>query len=185
MDISTSGIISIKFIRIFSLYLIFLFFNLISSPLTKIPLPLYGSGTLHLLSCAANSKTTSFSGPSNNIRVGCGVLAFTNLGTGNSIGCEYPTFRTTNCWPSYAALAVTLEAGSTVARYPTPTRRRIAVWPSETPRIWFWRYARVVPGGNFSSFLTNRREKEGGYADPTSLSDSSFLYPLHWQTPSV
>lgn len=34
---------------------------------------------------------------------------------------------------------------SIVALYPTPTRRKIAVWPSETPRIWLLRYARVVP----------------------------------------
>lgn len=127
-DASMSGMLSIKIIGMFSLYLIFLFFNLISSPFTKIPLPLYGSGTLHFLICAANSNTTSFSGPSNNIRVGCGVLAFTNLGMGNSIGWEYPTFRTTNCWPSYSGvLVVTLDAGSTVARYPTPTRRRMAL----------------------------------------------------------
>lgn len=84
---SRSGIISLlMMILIFNPYLIFLFFNLISSPLTKIPFPLYGSGTLHFLICAAKSNTTSFSGPSNNIRVGCGVLAFTNLGTGNSMG---------------------------------------------------------------------------------------------------
>lgn len=67
-------------------YLIFLFFNLIVSPLTKIPFPLYGSGTLHALTLAANSITTSFSGPSNNNLVGCGVDAVTPFGIPNSMG---------------------------------------------------------------------------------------------------
>ncbi len=63
-----------------------LFFSLIVSPLTKIPLPLYGSGTLQLLIFAANCITTSFSGPSNNKRVGCGVLAVTPFGMASSTG---------------------------------------------------------------------------------------------------
>lgn len=38
----------------FSPYLILFAFNLIVSPLTKIPFPLYGSGFLHFLISAAN-----------------------------------------------------------------------------------------------------------------------------------
>lgn len=34
---------------------------------------------------------------------------------------------------------------STVALYPTPTNRKMAVCPSETPSMWFCRCARVVP----------------------------------------
>jgi hypothetical protein len=66
------------------------------------------------------------------------VLAFTPFGTGNSMGCEYPTFSATKVWPGNSGVTV-VALVSMVARYPTPTRRRIAVWPSDTPRIWFWR----------------------------------------------
>lgn len=66
----------------------FLFFSLIVSPFTKIPLPLYGSGTRHFLIFAANCMTTSFSGPSSSKRVGCGVLAVTPFGMHNSTGWE-------------------------------------------------------------------------------------------------
>lgn len=69
-------------------YLIFFAFNLIVSSFTKIPFPLYGSGTLHARILAANCITTSLSTPSNRILVGCGVLALTPSGTPNSIGCE-------------------------------------------------------------------------------------------------
>ena len=70
------------------IYLIFFAFNLIVSPLTKIPFPLYGSGFLHILILAANCITTSLSHPSSKIRVGCGVLALTPRGTPSSMGCE-------------------------------------------------------------------------------------------------
>lgn len=69
-------------------YLIFFAFNRIVSSSTKIPLPLYGSGTLHFLIFAAKLLTTSFSDPSNSILVGCGVLAFTPCGMPSSMGCE-------------------------------------------------------------------------------------------------
>jgi hypothetical protein len=123
---------------------ILLFFSLIVSPLTKIPLPLYGSGFLHFLMFAANCMTTSFSGPSSSKRVGCGVLAVTPFGMPSSTGWEYPTFRLTNFWPGYSDSTV-VAVFSTEARKPTPTKRRIALWPSLTPRMWFWRYARVRP----------------------------------------
>ena len=126
------------------LYDTFLFFSLIVSPFTKIPLPLYGSGTRHFLIFAANCMTTSFSGPSNSNLVGCGVLAVTPLGMPSSTGCEYPTFKFTNFCPGYSDSTV-VAVSSTVARKPTPTKARMALWPSETPRMWFWRYARVVP----------------------------------------
>jgi hypothetical protein len=54
------------------------------------------------------------------------------------MGCEYPTFSATKVWPGNSGVTV-VALVSMVARYPTPTRRRIAVWPSDTPRIWFWR----------------------------------------------
>ena len=41
-----------------------------------------------------------------------------------------------------------MAAFSIVALYPTPTNLKMAVWPSDTPRMWFCRYARVVPGIN-------------------------------------
>lgn len=44
----------------------------------------HGSGTLHFLSFAAKSFTTSLSFPSNNILVGAGVLALTPSGTVSS-----------------------------------------------------------------------------------------------------
>ena len=69
-------------------YLIFLAFNLIVSPFTKIPFPLYGSGFLHSRISAANCITTSLFAPSSSILVGCGVLAFTPFGMPSSIGCE-------------------------------------------------------------------------------------------------
>lgn len=78
-------------------YLALLFFSLIVSLFTKIPFPLYGSGFLHIRIFAANCITTSFSGPSSNSRVGCGVLAFMPFGMPSSMGCEYPTFKLTNC----------------------------------------------------------------------------------------
>ena len=115
-------------------HLIFFAFNLIVSSFTKIPFPLYGSGFLHIRIFAANCITTSFSIPSSSIRVGCGVLAFMPRGIPSSIGCEYPTFRETNCWPGYSGCTV-VAVGSIVARYPTPTKRRMAVWPSDTPRM--------------------------------------------------
>lgn len=155
-------IIQVQFI-----YLIFFAFSLMVSPFTNMPLPLYGSGTLHLLICAANSSITSFSTPSNNIRVGWGVLALTPFGTGISIGCEYPTFRTTNCWPGNSGDLV-VAVFSTVALYPIPTKRRIAVCPSDTPNMWFCRYARVVP--NFVNQL--QLMKEDIESHPTSLSAS-------------
>lgn len=96
-------------------YLIFLAFNLIVSSFTKIPFPLYGSGTLHLRILAAKLITTSLSMPSSNILVGNGVLAFTPLGTPNSIGCEYPTLRETKFCSGYSGLTV-VALGSTVAR---------------------------------------------------------------------
>lgn len=116
----------------------FLFFSLIVSPFTKMPLPLYGSGTRHFLILAANCMTTSFSGPSSSRRVGCGVLAVMPLGMQSSTGCEYPTFRFTNFWPGNSASTV-VAVSSTEARKPTPTKRRMALWPSLTPRMWFWR----------------------------------------------
>jgi hypothetical protein len=128
----------------FNHYLIFFDFSLIVSPFTKMPFPLYGSGTLQARIFAANESTTSFSGPSSKMRVGCGTVALTCLGTGSSIGCEYPTFKDTNCWPSNSGSTV-VAVFSTVALYPTPTSLRIAECPSDTPRIWFCRYARVVP----------------------------------------
>ena len=70
----------------FLVYFVLLFFSLIVSPFTKIPLPLYGSGFLHIRIFAANCITTSFSGPSNSNRVGCGVLAVMPFGMPNSIG---------------------------------------------------------------------------------------------------
>lgn len=140
----------------------FLFFSLIVSPFTKIPLPLYGSGTRHFLIFAANCMTTSFSGPSSSKRVGCGVLAVTPLGMHSSTGCEYPTLRLTNFWPGNSAVTV-VAVSSTEARKPTPTKRRIALWPSLTPRMWFWRYARVVP----APWLAGIQQLALGFAHPT------------------
>lgn len=96
------------------IYRIFLAFNLIVSPLMKIPLPLYGSGLRHSLISAANFVTTFLLTPSSKIRVGCGVLALTPCGTPNSIGWEYPTLRETNCWPGYSGSTV-VAVDSTVA----------------------------------------------------------------------
>lgn len=115
-------------------YFIFFAFNLIVSPLTKMPFPLYGSGFLHSRISAANWLTTCLSHPSNSILVGCGVLAVTPSGTPSSIGCEYPTLSETNFWPGYSGDFV-MAVFSIVALYPTPTSRRIAVWPSLTPRM--------------------------------------------------
>ena len=54
---------------------------------------------------------------------------------------------------------------SIVALYPTPTNLKMAVCPSDTPRMWFCRYARVVPGINQYDGTVGEKEK----TYPTSL----------------
>lgn len=126
-------------------HLIFFAFSLMVSPLTKIPLPLYGSGRLHSRISAANCVTRRLFTLSSRMRVGWGVLAWTPSGIPSSTGWEKPTLSETNCWPGYVGETV-VAWDSMVALYPTPTRLRTQMWPSETPVMWFWRSARVVPG---------------------------------------
>ncbi|KAH8642154.1 mitochondrial 54S ribosomal protein YmL16 [Alternaria alternata] len=72
-------------------------------------------GFLQALILAANCMTTSFSGPSNSRRVGCGVLAVMPFGIASSTGCVYPTFKFTNFWPGNSAFTV-VAVSSTEAR---------------------------------------------------------------------
>lgn len=118
--------------RACALYLTFFCFNLIVSSFTKIPLPLYGSGTRHLRISAANWFSSSRLIPSSRIRVGCGAEAFMPFGTPRSTGCEKPRRKQTKSWSGYSSSSGRL---SMVARYPIPTRRRTAVWPSDTPMM--------------------------------------------------
>src|SRR4051794_4548309 len=67
-------------------HLIFFALSLIVSSFTKMPFPLYGSGFRQARISAANCVMACLSGPSSNILVGWGTVAFTPFGTPSSTG---------------------------------------------------------------------------------------------------